>query len=159
VLSPDRQGQLKAEAAGGPMRAIAIAQVQQVRVKAGSRELLITPGANGWVTEPVLAGPASQIDTALNLLRNSPEERRFEAQSPEFGLQAPLITVRVFTRASGLQAPALEVDFGVANPIGLARYARVSLAASAASNQAPTEQWLLLPAYVAEAWERLLPAP
>ena len=56
-----------------------------------------------------------------------------------FGLAPPVLHVAV----KGAQA--FSVSFGVANPMGLARYARVDGQAEVA----------LLPGYVAEAWEQV----
>ena len=129
-----------------------IEQVTSVEVSAGNRHRWFhrISGGGGW--RPETADPADvaavveQIETGLKLLRNSAPQRAdlTDGQLEEFGLMPPRLTV-VVHRADGA---TLTVEFGGANPLGLERYARV----------VGRPEILLLPAFVADAWEPLAAA-
>ena len=91
-----------------------------------------------------MAARAEQIETGLKLLRNSAPQRAdlMDGQLEDFGLMPPRLTV-IVRRADGA---AVTVEFGAANPLGLERYARVL----------GRPEILLLPGFVADAWEPLV---
>jgi len=82
---------------------------------------------------------AERIETGLTLLRNAAPRRRDlpGAQVAEFGLAPPRLIV-VARHADGTSR---MVEFGGLNPLGLERYARTG------------GEIMLLPSYLAEAWE------
>jgi hypothetical protein len=96
---------------------------------------------------PAGVNPGERIEAGLKLLRNSAPQRILEASEVagrpmgEFGLAPPLLTVTART-ASGV---SIAIEFGAANPLGLARYTRV----------VGRPELLLLSTFVAEPWERL----
>jgi hypothetical protein len=139
-LSPDRQMRIVADEATGPMSAIAMEQVREVQVDAPGRPWRLRRDGAGWAGQGPL--DTTQVEQALRLLRHSAPERTLETESPDFGLAAPALRLRVYAGAG--TEPAFEVAFGARNPIGLAHYARVQ--------HAGTTQLMLLPAYVAETW-------
>ena len=67
------------------------------------------------------------------------------ANLAEFGLDEPRVRVAVDTGS----APPFVIAFGGANALASARYARI----------AGHDEVVLLPAFVAEAWERLAGVP
>ena len=91
------------------------------------------------------------LPTALTLLRNSGPERTLSASEigpsglRDFGLDRPRVTVAVHTSS----AEPLVIAFGGANALASIRYARV----------AGRDDVLFLPAFVAQAWERLAGIP
>jgi hypothetical protein len=117
-------------------------EVRAVTLDAGAHRLRLEPGEDGW---------REDVARALKLLSDSAPERLLApaeaAERPlaEFGLDPPKLTLAV-ERAG---APPFVVHFGDANPLGLARYARVEGRPGLA----------LVPGYVAESWERLAGAP
>lgn len=152
LLSPDRQQQLQDHVASGPLRDIAEAQVLRVLVRQGERQWQLQRQAAGWIISPARDLPAvtlnAQVEGAVRLLRNAAVERELAADSPDYGLASPrAVQVRVFTSLAADAAPAWTFDFGGLNPVGLARYARLQAAGAPA-------QVVLLPSYVAEAWEQ-----
>ena len=133
-----------------------LAQVREVAVDAGAKYRVFRPDAEGsWRTgrggAPVSADLAGNIGTGLTLLHNSAPQRTLEpsdlADRPlgEYGLAPPRLTVTV--RSAG--GDSVTIEFGAANPLGLARYVRV----------AGRPEVLLLSSFVAEAWERVAAAP
>ena len=94
---------------------------------------------------------AEQIETALKLLHNSPPLRTLDASEvagqplDQFGLAPPRLTVT----ARVAEGPGMTIAFGGANPLGLARYARID----------GRPELLLLSSYVAEAWEKVAEQP
>jgi hypothetical protein len=152
MLGAERQKMLQQHQASGTMRELTAEQIVVLRVAAGERQWRLVRSAPGWACEPTVAAAGAdldaRVDAALRLLRNAAPEREFESDSPEFGLSPPALLVRVYTAADATMPAAFEIAFGGANPIGMARYARVTYGGQ--------RQTLLLPAYVAEAWETLL---
>jgi len=125
-----------------------VEQTSAVEVGAGTRHRLFRRDpAGGWRPEtanaPETAALAEQIETGLKLLRNSAPQRAdlSEGQLAEFGLMPPRFTVTV-NRAEDAK---VTIEFGGANPLGLERYARV----------VGRPEILLMPAFVADAWEPL----
>jgi hypothetical protein len=92
------------------------------------------------------AGFEARLDSALKLLRNSgPDRVLTEAEvalagAAQFGLAPPRLRIIV----SGPDASVFAISFGVTNPMGLSHYARLDGSSEIA----------LLPAFVAEEWER-----
>jgi hypothetical protein len=99
----------------------------------------------GWRIEPSDEAPAAalteQIELGLKLLHNSAPQRTDldSAQLAEFGLQPPHLTVLV----AAANGAGRTIEFGGANPLGLERYARIGGKAEV----------MLLPSFVADAWE------
>lgn len=83
------------------------------------------------------------LETGLKLLHNSAPQRTDLAidQLDEFGLKPARLTVTVRAKSGD----AVTVEFGGANPLRLERYARI----------AGRSEVLLLPAFVADAWEQI----
>jgi len=92
-----------------------------------------------------------RLDSALRLLRNSgPERVLTEAEvaqvgTAQFGLEPPRLRVVV----SGPSPSVFAISFGITNPLGLSHYAKVD----------GSREIALLPAFVAEAWERMGETP
>jgi hypothetical protein len=84
---------------------------------------------------------SERIETGLTLLRNSGPQRTdlTSEQLAEFGLSPPRLAVTA--RMTG--GANITIEFGGANPLGLERYARV----------VGQREILLMPAFVADAWE------
>lgn len=125
-----------------------VGQVTDIGIVAGPSRRAFHRGEDGWRSEAADAPGAAlgeRIERGLTLLRNSPPQRVLEASEVadrplgEFGLAPPGLVVTA-TAASGAH---IMIEFGGANPLGLARYARV----------AGRPEVLLLSSYVAEAWE------
>ncbi|MFO1326595.1 MAG: hypothetical protein U1F56_04485 [Rubrivivax sp.] len=146
-LGDDRAQQLVAHEPQGPLRDWPADARPTIELRRGPAQRQVVRGAQGWTAQPPLA--ATDLDTRaemlMRLLRNTPAERGFDAATPEFGLDASALAVRV--QAAG--QPTFEIAFGAVNPIGLARYVRWRM-----GDAAPAVA--LMPGYVAEAAERLL---
>jgi len=107
----------------------------------------------GWrATEGITtAGFETRLDSALTLLRNSGPDRVLteievkQVDAMQFGLTPSRLRIVV----SGRDASIFAISFGSANPMGLSHYARVDGSSEIA----------LLPAFVAEAWERTGASP
>lgn len=143
LRSPDRQRSLVEYQASGTMRHINTGHVRNVRLSAGPDKRSFQRGADGrWLADggAVDAASAASIEAGLRLLHNTPPERSFEAESPEFGLTPPALQVQLQT-ADG---QSFEADFGAINPIGMAHYVRVRSAGQTAVH--------LMPSYMAQAW-------
>lgn len=129
-----------------------IEQVTSVEVSAGPKHRLFrrNPG-DGWRLEVADAATAAnlarRIDVGLKLLHNSAPQRTDLAseQLSEFGLAPPRLTVTA--RMTG--GASITIEFGRTNPLGLERYARV----------VGRGEILLMPAFVADAWEPVAEVP
>lgn len=112
-----------------------------VRVQDGWRATQGTPPA----------GFETRLDSALKLLRNTGPERILteaevtRAGAAQFDLEPPRLRVV----ASGSDASVFAISFGITNPLGLSRYARLD----------GSREIALLPAFVAEEWERVGETP
>ena len=99
----------------------------------------------GWRPEAAGATTAENltehIETGLTLLHNSgPQRTDLEIeQLAEFGLASP----RLIVTAHMTGGASVTIAFGGTNPLGLGRYARI----------VGRNEILLLPAFVANAWE------
>lgn len=137
--------------AAGLMRQLLPERVSQVEVEGAGARLVLARGPGGrWTSggEPAAGELASRVETGLKLLHVSGPERSMALDElrgtprAEFGLAPPALTV---TARSG-DSPTFTVHFGGKNPLGLGRYARVE----------GTEEIVLLPGFVAEAWEQVV---
>ncbi len=125
-----------------------VEQVSSLEVSAGTlhRSFRRDPGG-GWLADagsaPLALALVEHIETGLKLLHNSAPQRTdlVSEQLEEFGLMPPRLTVTAHRFGSG----AMTIEFGGANPLGLERYARV----------VGRPEILLVPAFVADAWEPL----
>ncbi len=108
---------------------------------------------DGWRTTQGTASASFEmrLDSALKLLRNSgPERVLTEAEvtrvgAAQFGLEPPRLRIVV----SGPNASIFAISFGVTNPLGLSHYARLD----------GSREIALLPAFVADEWERTGESP
>jgi hypothetical protein len=137
--------------AAGVMLHIAPARADHIEVKAGDRAWRFsrTPGG-AWAPATEASGGAGELsanlDKGLQLLHASKPERvmtREEIQglpAADFGLAPPRLSVSVGAGSD----PVFTIHLGNANPLGLARYARIE----------GGDEVLLLPGFVAEPWER-----
>lgn len=129
----------------GVMRHIPPQEIIEVEVASGKLRWRFMRAAAGWrkasATAPLPADAAAGIEEALRLLHNSAPERTLSgddlAGSAAFGLEPPALKIAVKGRTG------FSIAFGAANPLGLARYARVE----------GRDEVVLLPRYVADAWE------
>ena len=102
----------------------------------------------GWRATQGITTPGfeARLDGAIRLLRNSGPERILtgteitRAGAAQFGLAPPWLRIKV----SGPDASVFAISFGATNPMGLSHYAKLDGSSEIA----------LLPAFVAEAWER-----
>jgi hypothetical protein len=147
LCSPDRQKGLGEYQAAGPMRHIATADIVALRIATGERQWRFERGAAGWQMAEggamADAAASSAIESGLRLLHNTPPERSFDTDSPDFGLAPAALRVSLATT----RGVTFEAEFGNANPMGLARYVRVRAGGQNALH--------LMPVYVAEPWERV----
>ena len=122
-------------------------QVLSVEVSTGALHRSFRRDAGSWRSETadatLAAALAEHIETGLKLLHNSAPQRADLAseQLGEFGLAPPRLTVT----AHRMGGATVTIEFGGANPLGLERYARV----------VGRPEILLMPAFVADAWEPL----
>lgn len=145
--SPDRQKGLAEYQAAGPMRHIATADIVALRIVAGEQQWRFERRAAGWQIVEGRALPnaatTSAIETGLRLLHNTPPERGFDTESPDFELTPPALRVSLATTGGA----TFEAEFGGTNPMGLARYVRIREHGQSALH--------LMPGYVAESWEQV----
>ena len=128
-----------------------VQQVASVEVSAGTyhRSFRRDPGGF-WRPEAADAASAAdlaeRIEMGLKLLHNSAPQRTDLAseQLGEFGLEQPRLVVTA--RMTG--GASVTIEFGGTNPLGLERYARIVGRAGV----------LLMPAFVADAWDRVAEA-
>jgi hypothetical protein len=127
---------------------IPIEDVREVDVAAPRGHWHFVRTRDGWrATQGIAtAGFEVRLDSALKLLRNSGPDRVLteaevaRAGATQFGLAPPRLRIIV----SGADASVFAISFGVTNPMGLSHYARPDGSSEIA----------LLPAFVAEEWER-----
>lgn len=132
---------------------IPIEDVREVDVAAPHGHWRFVRAQDGWrATQGIAtAGFEARLESALRLLRNSGPDRVLtevevaRAGAAQFGLAPPRLRIIV----SGPDASVFAISFGVTNPMGLSHYARLD----------GSSQIALLPAFVAEEWERTGGAP
>ncbi|WMT71288.1 hypothetical protein [Bradyrhizobium sp. Ash2021] len=132
---------------------IPVEDVREIDVAAPRGHWHFVRAQDGWrATQGIAAaGFEVRLNNALTLLRNSgPDRVLTEAEvtqvgAAQYGLAPPRMRVIV----SGPEASVFAISFGVTNPMGLSHYARVD----------GSSQIALLPAFVAEEWERTGEAP
>lgn len=148
LYSPERQKGLAEFQAVGPLRHIEAPDVVVLRIVAGQRQWNFERHAGGWqITpggKPADVATVQALEMGLRLLRNSPPERSFDADSPDFGLTPAALHVRLGTSGGA----SIEADFGAANPSGLARYVRLREGGQSALH--------LMAGYVADPWEQIV---
>ena len=136
----------------GVMLQVRVEDIIEVQVSAGNRQQSFMRSLAGtWSTAraPVPAEIVQRLERGLRFLHVSAPQRIISpeeyARTPfaEFGLAPPRYSVMVKTAASTL----LVIQFGETNPQGLAQYARMEGSA----------ELLLLPRFVGEPWEALVP--
>ena len=126
-------------------------QVSSVEISAGTQQRSFRRDNEGnWRVDAADAAlPAAlveHIETGLKLLHNSAPQRTDlgSEQLGEFGLEKPRLVVTA--RITG--GNSVTIEFGGSNPLGLERYARIVGQAAV----------LLMPAFVADAWDRVAEA-
>lgn len=127
--------------------------VREVDVESGAHRVHFARTTGGWRINDAAAptAMATELDTALTLLRNAGPERVLsetevkETDAAQFGLNPPRARVTVH----GKSTKRFAIVFGTTNVLGLSHFARVE-----GSNEIA-----LLPGYVGEAWERVGKAP
>jgi hypothetical protein len=132
---------------------IPIEDVREVDVAAPRGHWHFVRTQDGWrATQGIATADFEvRIESALKLLRNSGPDRVLteaevaRAGAAQFGLAPPRLRITV----SGPDASVFAISFGVTNPMGLSHYARLD----------GSSQIALLPAFVAEEWERTGGAP
>jgi hypothetical protein len=128
----------------GGLMTFAPEQAREIEIRRATDRQRFVRGGERWEA-PVET--AERLEAGLRLLRNAAPMRVLTAEevarvpSSEYALAADSLRVTV-RPASGA---AFVIQFGGANPLGAARYAKVDGEAGVA----------LLPAYVAEAWEQV----
>ena len=128
---------------------IPVEEVREVDVAAPRGHWHFVRTQDGWraTQGTAAAGFEARLDGALRLLRNSGPDRVLteaevtRAGAAQFGLAPPRLRVIV----SGPDASVFAISFGVTNPMGLSHYARLD----------GSPEIALLPAFVAEEWERI----
>ena len=137
---------------GGVMVYLRLEDIVEVQVHAGSHSQNFTrsyPGAWSATSAPVPAERVQHLERGLRFLHVSAPQRiispaeHVETPLAEFGLAPPRYVVVVRTATS----PPFVIQFGDVNPQGLAQYARLG----------GSEDILLLPRFVGEPWEALVP--
>lgn len=126
----------------GGLLAFAPEQAREIEIATGADRKRFVRDGDRWRAPPQTA---ERLDAGLRLLRNAAPLRVLSAEevarvpSSEYALGADSLRVTV-RPASGA---AFVIQFGGRNPLGSARYAKVDGTAGV----------VLLPTYVAEAWE------
>jgi len=128
-----------------------VSQVTSVEVSAGANHwLFLREPGDGWRVEAATTATTADLDEriekGLKLLHNSGPQRTDLAseQLAEFGLAPPSLTITA--RMTG--GAGITIEFGNTNPLGLQRFARV----------VGRSEIMLIPAFVADAWELLAAA-
>ncbi len=132
--------------AAGPIADWPLPRIIAIEVGAGSRQHAFWRNAAGEWRADAGDGRAplelsEKIEAALKLLHNSAPQRTDlrSDQLAEFGLAPPRLTVIMHAMDGAVRT----IEFGGTNPLGLERYARTSGA----------RDIMLLPSFVADAWE------
>ena len=123
-----------------------VEDIVSVEIIAGAEHRLFQRSPEG-IWQAVGTETAQRIETGLTLLHNAAPQRVFtggeidDAGLAEFALDPPRLTIIARRRGGN----TVTIRFGDANPLGLARYARTD----------GSPEVLLLPSYVAAAWEEI----
>ena len=126
--------------------------VVEVRERAGDRlQSFMRSAAGGWHTAgtPVSEESARRLDSGLRFLHVSAPQRLMPpedyrgASLAEFGLDPPHYSVEV----RGVTGAPFVIHYGATHPQGLAQYTRIG----------GNEAIVLLPRFVGEPWEALVP--
>jgi hypothetical protein len=127
---------------------LATEEVREVDVTGARGHFHFERTPSGWRAtegEPG-AGFEIRVESALKLLHNSGPDRvmnqaELTGVDPEqFGLATPRLRLLV----SGRDGSVFAISFGITNPMGLSHYARLD----------GSREIALLPAFLAEEWER-----
>jgi hypothetical protein len=132
---------------------IPIEEVREIDVAAPRGHWHFVRTQDGWrATQGIAAaGFEARLESALKLLRNSGPDRILtedevdRAGAAQFGLAPPRLRITL----GGPDASVFTISFGVTNLMGLSHYARID----------GSPRIALLPAFVAEEWERTGAAP
>jgi hypothetical protein len=128
----------------GLLKAFTPEQAQEIEIVTGADRRRYVRNGERWTASPEAA---QQIEDGLRLLRNSGPMRVLSADEvakvPPADYALGTDSLRVSIRPA--KGAAFVIQFGGRNPLGSARYATIDGEAGIA----------LLPAYVAEAWERV----
>jgi hypothetical protein len=128
----------------GLLKAFTPEQAREIEIVAGADRRRYLRDGERWNTSPEVA---QRLEDGLRLLRNSGPMRVLSAEEvakvPPADYALGTDSLRVSIRPAN--GAAFVIQFGGRNPLGSARYARVDGETGIA----------LLPAYVAEAWERV----
>jgi hypothetical protein len=125
----------------GVMAATDPAAITEIVVRRGSAERRLTRGDPNWLAS------AEAIEHGLKFLHVTAPERVMTAAkvasvpAGDFGLAPPALSVALRSDSG----PVLTIGFGRANPLGLARYARIE----------GRPDVIILPGYVAAPWEKV----
>ncbi|MDO8264009.1 MAG: hypothetical protein Q7T21_12420 [Gallionella sp.] len=147
---PDRGPSLIDHTADGLMKHLAISAVSAVSVTSNGSSRSFTRDADDkWLlTSGAVvtnnSNASTAIEAGLRLFQNSVPQRSFEVELPEFGMFES--TLKVLVRS--VDGQTFEATFGTANPMGMARYARISSAGRATVH--------LMPSYVFDAWMQVV---
>jgi hypothetical protein len=134
----------------GLMRHMALASVDAVELVAGDQQWRFERTADdAWrlTGGRSVAGFDANVPVALRLLHNSAPERMLTqgevaaSGAAQFGLETPRLRIAVHSKSGEI----FVISFGSANALGSVRYAQIE----------GKEDVALLPAFVAEAWERV----
>jgi hypothetical protein len=137
---------------GGVMVHLHVEDVMEVEVRAGDHsQSFARSGSGAWSTAnmPASAESVRHLERGLRFLHVSAPQRVISSAEyidtpiAEFGLASPRYVVVVRTPTSR----PFVIEFGDVHPQGLAQYARIGGSADL----------LLLPRFVGEPWEALLP--
>jgi Domain of unknown function (DUF4340) len=134
----------------GLMRHVALESVDAVDLAASDQKWRFERSASDpWrlVGGSSVAGFDANLPVALRLLHNSGPERMLAqgevaaSGASQFGLEKPRLRIAVHSKSGEI----FVISFGSANALGSVRYAQID----------GSQDVALLPAYVAQAWERV----
>lgn len=147
ALTGGRSGRGLAPFTPNGLLTIPAGDVRAVDVSTRDGQWQFVRGEGGWQTRQskAAAGFEGRLEAALTLLRNSGPERVLtdaeiaSVDAAQFGLNPPRLRVVV----RGGEASIFAISFGTTNVLGLSHYARID----------GRNEIVLLPGFVAEAWE------
>jgi hypothetical protein len=128
--------------AAGPMRTIDLASVRTVEIRHAERTWRFERDGADWRATPAANKTQLQaLADGLTLLRNAATEREFDGSDRPDDKAVGLAPAQLAVKIDA--STPFAIEFGATNPMGQARYARVTGKTST----------LLLPRYVADTWE------